>query len=301
MRTLLRWLARIILVLIAVTAIFLGYVYWRSGATLAQRIVVNESALAVPAGTDAVARGERLATTHGCTDCHDQDLGGRTVLDQAPVGRLAAPNLTRGKGGVGARLDAAAIEHAVRHGIGTDGRILLFMPSFDYAILADADVADIIAYVQARPGVDREMPASAYGPVLRSLWVLGQVPSPDALRIDQHARHAATIEAAPTAEYGAYVSRSCTGCHGENFSGGPIPGLPPSFPPAQNITPDTATGIGKWSKADFYAAMREGRRPDGTAINPFMPWQAFARMSDTELDALWAFLQTKPARPAGGR
>ena len=301
MRTVVRWIARIILVLIAAVAIFLGYVYWRSDTTLAERVVVSEAPLAVPADADAVARGERLAITRGCTDCHDHDLGGRTVLDEAPVGRLAAPNLTRGKGGVGARLDAVAIEHAVRHGIGADGRILLFMPAFDYAGLADADVADIIAYVLSRPAVDREMPPSAYGPVLRTLWVLGKIPAPDALRIDRHARHVAAMEATPTAEYGAYVARACTGCHGENFSGGPIPGLPPSFPPAQNITPDTRTGIGKWTKADFYSAMREGRRPDGTRIDPFMPWKAFTRMSDTELDALWAFLQTKPARPAGGR
>jgi mono/diheme cytochrome c family protein len=301
MRTWVRWVARIIFLLIGAVSIFFGYVYWRSGAMLAQRIEVDEPALSIPADADAVARGERLAITRGCPECHGTDLGGKIVMDEAPVGRLSAPNLTRGKGGVGARLDAASIEHAIRHGVGAEGRILLFMPASDYAGLTDADAADIIAYVLARPAVNREMPAAKYGPVLRGLSVLGRLPLPDALRIDQHAKHATAMEAAPTAEYGAYVSRACVGCHGENFSGGPIPGLPPSFPPAQNITPDTTTGIGKWTKADFYTALREGKRPDGTTINPFMPWKAFAKMSDTELDAVWAFLQGRPARAAGGR
>jgi hypothetical protein len=31
-----------------------------------------------------------------------------------------------------------------------------------------------------------------------------------------------------------------------------------------------------------------------------MPWKAFSTLSDVELDALWAFLQTVPAAPTGG-
>jgi hypothetical protein len=47
--------------------------------------------------------------------------------------------------------------------------------------------------------------------------------------------------------------------------------------------------------------MRYGRRPNGVNIDPFMPWQTFKQMSDVELEALWLYLQTLPARPAGGR
>lgn len=68
-----------------------------------------------------------------------------------------------------------------------------------------------------------------------------------------------------------------------------------------NITPDPATGIGRWTKMDFYTAVRSGKRPDGSSIDPFMPWGTFKQMTDTELDALWAFLQTQPPRPAGQR
>jgi cytochrome c553 len=130
--------------------------------------------------------------------------------------------------------------------------------------------------------------------------LLGQVPLAEARVIDQHAPHAPTMAPEASAAYGTYLAHTCSGCHGEHFSGGRVPGLPPSFPAAANITPD-ASGIKGWNKADFYTAMRNGKRPNGSDINPFMPWQTFKQLSDTELDALWAFLQALPPRAAGGR
>ncbi len=70
-----------------------------------------------------------------------------------------------------------------------------------------------------------------------------------------------------------------------------MPGTPPSFPDAANLTP---AALGSWQLADFRRALREGKRPDGSAIDPFMPWQAMGRMSDEELAAVWAYLQTLP-------
>jgi len=292
----LRILFKLLIALVVVVATALALVYWRSSALLAQHIEVREPALTIPADAEALARGEHIAITRGCTDCHDKDLGGRVLVDAFPIGRLAAPNLTRGKGGIGARLDAASTERAVRHGLGEDGRLLLYMPTTDFNALTDADTADLIAYVSSVAPVDRDVPAPAAGPLMRTLFVLDKAPLAYALRVDQHAAHAATMAPAATAEYGRYLANSCSGCHGEHFSGGRVPGTPPSFPPARNITPDPVNGIGKWSKPDFYAAVRSGKRPDGSMLNPFMPWKAFATMSDLEIDALWAYLQTVPAR-----
>jgi cytochrome c553 len=291
-----RVLAKILVALAVVLAIALGLIYWRSSAVLAQHIEVTEAALAIPADADAIVRGKHIAITRGCTECHDADLGGRVLVDQFPIGRLAAPNLTRGKGGVGTRLDPQSMERAIRHGLGDGGRLLLYMPSTDFAGLTDADTADLIAYVSAAPPIDRDVPAPVAGPLMRTLFLLDKVPLAYALHIDQHAAHAGAMVATATADYGRYLANSCTGCHGEHFSGGRVPGTPPSFPSAQNITQDPLNGIGKWTKVDFYTALRTGRRPDGSAIDPFMPWKAFSTLSDTELDALWAFLQTVPAR-----
>jgi len=291
----LRVLGKLLLVLLVVLASAAGLIYWRSSALLAQHIDVREPALALADDAGTRERGEHLAITRGCTDCHGPDLGGRVLIEAFPIGRLAAPNLTRGKGGVGGRLDAASLERAIRHGLGEGGRLLLYMPSTDFSSLTDADTADLIAYVKGAPPVDRDIPPPLAGPLMRTLFLTGKAPLVYALQIDHRAAHMSTMPTAATADYGRYVAQSCTGCHTAKFTGGHVPGTPPDFPDARNITQDPVNGIGKWSKENFYAALRTGKRPDGADINPFMPWKAFAKLSDTELDALWAFLQTLPA------
>jgi len=291
----LRVLGKLLVVLLVVAATALGLIYWRSNSLMAQRIEVKEPALAVSSDPAAIARGEHLAVTRGCTDCHAADLGGRVLVDAFPIGVLAAPNLTRGKNGVGGRLDPVSIERAVRHGVGAEGRLLLYMPTTDFSALSDGDTADLIAYVSSVAPVDREVRAPVAGPVMRTLFLLGKAPLVYGLQVDQHAAHTSAVVAAANAEYGRYLANSCTGCHGQHFAGGRVPGTPPSFPPARNITPDPGAGIGKWTKANFVAALRTGKRPDGSLLDKFMPWQAFASFTDTEVDALWIFLQTVPA------
>ena len=71
--------------------------------------------------------------------------------------------------------------------------------------------------------------------------------------------------------------------------------LAPGTPPVANLTP---TGVGAWSEADFLRAMREGKRPDGSATDEFMPWRTFAQMTDIELQAIWQYLKTLPPTPS---
>jgi len=64
---------------------------------------------------------------------------------------------------------------------------------------------------------------------------------------------------------------------------------------AQNITPDMETGIGKWSEDDIVKAIRTGQRPDGTVIQPPMPWQMLSNLSDEDAYAIAAYLKSLPA------
>ena len=48
-------------------------------------------------------------------------------------------------------------------------------------------------------------------------------------------------------------------------------------------------------------ALREGKRKDGTAIDPAMPWKAYGQMGDAELKAMYAYLRTVPPLPKGNR
>lgn len=301
LRGILRWILQFLGVLLVMLLIAIAVVYWRSNKMLAEHVDVREAALTIPADAEAIARGRHLAITRGCGECHGADFGGKMVVDVLPVGRVAGPNLTRGKGGLPAGFGAADWERAIRHGVAPDGRMLAVMPIRDFSALTDADVADMIAFLRQLPAIDRSMPRVSIGPILRLQMLLGAIPLAEARVIDHHAAHVATMSPAPSADYGRYLSRTCTGCHGEHFSGGRIPGLPPSFPAAANITPDPNSGIGRWRKVDFYTAMRTGKRPNGTGLDPFMPWANFRQMDDIELDALWAYLQTLPPRPSGGR
>jgi cytochrome c553 len=98
-------------------------------------------------------------------------------------------------------------------------------------------------------------------------------------------------------ELGQHIAQVCRGCHGPHLSGGKLDG-DPDMPLVANITPHE-TGLKSWSEGDFIRALREGKRKDGTAINKAMPWQAYGQMSDTELKAVWAYLQTVPPLEKG--
>ena len=90
----------------------------------------------------------------------------------------------------------------------------------------------------------------------------------------------------------------CTNCHtaknGQLLAGGDGIASPFGTFYAPNITPDPATGIGSWSEADFIRAMREGTAPDGSRYYPAFPYTSFTRMSDDDLKALKAYLNTLP-------
>jgi mono/diheme cytochrome c family protein len=91
-------------------------------------------------------------------------------------------------------------------------------------------------------------------------------------------------------EYGKYIVQgNCQGCHGENLAGNPP--LLPGFLPVPNLTP--SGDLAKWTEVDFFKALRTGQTPNGKQLNTeHMPWRELGQMTDTELRAIWAYLQT---------
>lgn len=62
-----------------------------------------------------------------------------------------------------------------------------------------------------------------------------------------------------------------------------------------NLTPDPETGLGKWSEADFVATLRSGHHLGrGREILPPMPWRFIGQMTDDDLSAVFAYLQSLP-------
>jgi cytochrome c553 len=219
-----------------------------------------------------VARGEHVATaiTH-CTSCHGADYGGGRSFPAGSSGeRVMASNLTAGAGGVGSTYSDADYIRAIREGVRPDGSRLAIMPSADYSVLTDRDVASLVAYIRSLPPVDRSVPRV----VLSSTLSHEHAPPP--------------LPAAQTP--GAYLARlgGCLSCHGSGLHGETLRGV---------VAPDISHGgIGTWSFADFSTAMRSGKTPDGRMLVAPMPWPAIGRLTDVELRQLYDYLQATPAK-----
>ncbi|MGE0735224.1 MAG: c-type cytochrome [Alphaproteobacteria bacterium] len=61
---------------------------------------------------------------------------------------------------------------------------------------------------------------------------------------------------------------------------------------APNITPDPATGIGKWTDIDFVRAMTQGLSPTGKHYYPSFPYTSYTRMPVQDILDLKAYLDT---------
>lgn len=118
------------------------------------------------------------------------------------------------------------------------------------------------------------------------------------VKLNRSGNSASTLPEPITAELvsrGAYLARAgdCVACHtaqgGKAFAGGLGIESPIGTIYATNITPDADSGIGHWSYGDFERAVRRGIRHDGSALYPAMPFPSYARMSDQDTLALYAY------------
>ncbi|MFZ0549139.1 MAG: c-type cytochrome [Candidatus Promineifilaceae bacterium] len=96
-------------------------------------------------------------------------------------------------------------------------------------------------------------------------------------------------------EYIVHNISGCAGCHGENLGGGEFFDGPPfGYVPAPNLT-SSGAGSNYQSAEDWLRAIQHGVAADGRTIAPFMPVTAFSQMSDEDIAAVIAYLQTVPA------
>ncbi len=296
-----RWIAVTVLLVVVLLGLALGVAYGVSEVRLKRvHAVAADPPIALGEDSATLGRGAHLAhVIASCAECHGDDLGGKVYADAGLMGIIVGPNLTTGRGGVGATLLDEDWIRAIRHGVRPDGRSLIVMPSETFVHLSRQDLAAVLSYVKARPPVDRELPATRIRLLGRALLASGRLPilvadkTPDVPLSDG-------VPIGSTKEYGGYLAdvSGCRGCHGLQLSGGRVAG-PPGTPPTSNLT--VAGPIGSWQEADFTRAMRQGLRPDGSLIDGFMPWRRFAAMTDDELHALWLYLRSVPAREYGNR
>lgn len=249
---------------------------------------VTPEAIHVDYDSATIELGKKLVGTRVCGDCHGADFGGKLLHEDALIGRIYSRNITHGKGGLPDNFSEADWVLALKHGLDRDKKPLLFMPANEFSQMSESDMAAIIAYMSTVPNVDREDMSVRLGPMGYALGEFQVIPVIPAELTDHNLPFAKEMTPGVNAEYGKYLAVVCTNCHGPNLKGrGPmVPGGSP--------VPDlTATGkAGKWSHDEFVQTLHTGVRPDGTMLNPEMPWQMTLAFTKDELTAIHLYAQS---------
>jgi mono/diheme cytochrome c family protein len=305
-RKILKWTLIVVLVIIA-------------GVTLTtifrQHLKYDAPYPNIKASTDSaiIARGKHLVVGPAhCIDCHsplpnkDSLLNhGQEVLPvggfafDLPFGKFYTRNLTPDKEtGIGNMTDGE-IARVLRYSVKKNGEAVLpFMPFQD---LSDEDLTAIISYLRSVKPVKNKVPDHNYnlvGNLIKAFMIkpVGPATTPPI-----------AVKADTSVAYGRHMVMAvanCNECHTKrdgigNFVGAPLAGgtvfeekgHPTLISP--NLTPDPTGRITNWTQESFIKRFRLGK------LIPYshMPWEAFGRMTDTELIAIYKYLKTvKPAK-----
>lgn len=287
-------IAALVLLVLAVLALGLAL----GERKMARTLSVPASPIALRADAAHIEHGRYLFTTRGCADCHGANGAGMEVVNGGGT-LIVSPNITRGEGSATSKYAMMDWVRTLRHGVKRDGTPVMVMPSEDYNRLTDEDTSAIISYALRLPPVPGKEAVIGLPWIYKVQYGFGMIQ--DAAEKIDHALPPATPHVvAATVAHGAYVANSCISCHGARLSGGKIPGSPPDWPPAANLTPGKGSAMAHYPTAQAFKAMlRSGRRPDGSAVSTIMPFGALREMNDVDVDALHAYLTTLPPRAAG--
>ena len=131
---------------------------------------------------------------------------------------------------------------------------------------------------------------------LFGLWLLSLRPEiPPRERPSQKSFSADSVARGEALAAGGHCASCHTRAGGQSFGGGYAVNTPFGIIYGSNITPNPKTGIGLWSLPAFARAMREGVSRDGSHLFPAFPYYAFTKLSDADIEALYAYFMTLPA------
>lgn len=289
MKKFFKWTLYFILVVLLAVCVFYLYAFFSTRARLSKQYDITLQSITITSDSAALSEGARLMTIKGCRDCHGDDLGGKIWLDDPLLGRIVAPNLTSGKGG----LEGYSTQDwlvSLKHGLGKNRTPLLIMPSNEFSMLTEKDLNALIAYGRQLEPIDRELPKSSIGFLGYMLTSVDAIPMIPAEKIDHSRQLTKFVEQEVTIEFGQYLSVACEGCHRKTMRGGPP--VAPGFP---NVADITASGnVGKWTEAEFIGTLRTGKTPEGKILKQEeMPWMITQYYTDVELKALYLYLKSQ--------
>jgi cytochrome c2 len=258
-----------------------------------------------------VERGAKIAALL-CTECHSDTegkLSGHIMLDlPKEFGQVASYNITQDKThGIGAWTDGE-LYYFLRTGIRKDGSWAPpYMPKFP--LMADEDLYAVIAWL--RSDAPRLAPSSQEYPPNKPNFLIKLLSNTAFSPPPMPAQPIAMPDTTDKIALGRYVADglcACFACHSADFKtmnylnpersegyyggGNPMLNYDGQVVPTANITMDPETGIGNWTATQFRDAVRYNKKPSGQPLNyPMFP---HTTLSDTEVDGIFAYLQTVP-------
>ncbi len=265
-------------------------------------------------------RGKYLANhVTVCMDCHStrdwslyagpmlpKDIGGGgEVFDQKMgfPGSFRAPNIT--PGAIKDWTDGELFR-AITSGVNKDGKALFpLMAAHRFGQMDKEDINSIVTYIRSLPPSAKIIPASE--PDFPVNFLINTMP--------KKAKFTTIPAETDVVKYGAYIvnAAGCVDCHskmdkgtlvaGTEYGGGMEFKFPNGIVRSPNITTDTETGIGSWSKEVFVQRFKQYVAPGYLSpkvvggMNTPMPWTMYGGMKTSDLEAIYTYLQTvKPIK-----
>lgn len=306
MKKLLKVLMILVLVFVVLTSAGAAYIYWGPSPVYeAQKVE-----LTVEATPERIAHGQKLVASI-CQECHAGDEGtaltGKLLRDMHMFGKIYTANITQDEEtGIGKYTDGE-LYYAIRTGIRPDGSFLI-PPMPKFAHMADEDVYSIIAFLRSdHPSVNavnKQEPEHEVNFLARALVKFAFKP------LNYPTEPIVMPDGSDKVELGRYLVTArydCWQCHSEDFATINMqePEKSPNYMGGGNVmgtwdggliaTPNITmhqNGIAHYNLEQFGNAVRFGKSADNKPL--IYPMPKFATLSDEEIKAMWAYIQTIP-------
>lgn len=274
-----------------IVLIIFTVIYFHTESDRLRTYPLTEYDIAIPDDSVSIEHGRRIFTIRGCVDCHGDNGAGRIVESGLMTGLIAAPNLTPGKGSAISGFSNEDIVRVIREGVKPNGKSVVLMPSHKFQVIQKRDIASLITYLKSLPPVDRKLPGTHLNLPIRLYYFVNRKLALFPANMIRRPLEFPKVDSTSRYDKGKYLASTCVGCHGHYLKGGPIPGAPPYWPEAPDLT---STGhLKNWTKEQFVSTLQEGLTPEGHHLDEqYMPWPAFGKLTDEEFDLIWDYLQT---------
>ena len=294
---------------LGVAVILLAFVVFVSTAKIPV-YEVEFPELDIQATPERLAEGEKIVSVL-CIQCHastDGKLGGSYMADAKSFGEVYAANISRHPDFGISEYSDGELAYLIRSGVRRDGQYVPpWMPKFP--LLSDEDLYSVIAFLKSdHPLLEAsslEQPESTPSFLAKLLLRTGlePLPYPEEAIVSPHE--------SDRVAYGRYLAvgkYDCYSCHSASFAK-----LDPLTPESSkgffgggnilydkqlnkvispNLTMDRETGLGNWTEEEFIMALRFGRKPDGSTLQP--PMLPAPLITDSEASAIWIYLNSIP-------